>query len=339
MTKVPFSFSTKTYPCYFDAAFSSLKELTSPADVIIITDENLASNYSSQLSEWKTIVIKPGEENKQQATVDHIIYELISLKADKQTLLIGLGGGVVTDITGYVASVYMRGIKFGLIPTSILGMVDAAVGGKSGIDVGVYKNIIGLIRHPEFLLYDFSFLNTLPAAEWVNGFAEIIKHACIKDEKLFEELEQNSLQHYRQSKEAIASLIKRNVEIKYSVVSSDEMESNERKLLNFGHTLGHSIENIYHLPHGHAVSIGMAAAATISESLCNFTDTKRLTNLIEKYHLPAEFDFNKQHVWDILLLDKKKAGDSLSFIVLTKIGDGKVKPIPIAQLKEFFDKL
>ena len=180
-------------------------------------------------------------------------------------LLVGVGGGVVTDIAGFVASIYMRGVKFAFVPTSILAMVDASIGGKNGIDVGVYKNLVGVINHPEFLLYDYSFLETLPDAEWVNGFAEIIKHACIKDADMFDFLEEYSLARFQSSITDTAAIIKRNVDIKYAVVASDEHETGDRKLLNFGHTIGHAIENADHLSHGHAISIGMVAACRISE--------------------------------------------------------------------------
>ena len=144
--------------------------------------------------------VKSGEEYKVQATVDTIIEQLIAMEADRKTTLVGIGGGVVTDITGYVASVYMRGITFGFVPTTFLAMVDASIGGKNGIDVGVYKNMVGIIRQPSFILHDLIFLNTLPQSEWENGFAEIIKHACIKDAAMFRELETNSLKKYQDGK-------------------------------------------------------------------------------------------------------------------------------------------
>src|SRR4029079_1422031 len=201
-----------------------------------------------------------------------------------------------------VASIYMRGIKFGFIPTTILAMVDASIGGKNGIDVGIYKNLIGSIKQPEFLLHDYSFLETLPQDQWVNGFAEIIKHACIKDEYLFTFLENNSLEFFKSSKEKIDELIKRNVDIKYTIVSKDEFETGERKLLNFGHTLGHAIENSYSLPHGNAVSIGMVAACNISREINNFsaTDETRVSALLKAYHLPIELNFTDDKVWEVL---------------------------------------
>jgi 3-dehydroquinate synthetase len=181
MHVVEYTFSQKKVSCYFDADFDAITELLKEEDLVIVTDENVFKNHVEKLSAFPVIQIPAGEDHKIQATVDYIIGELIKLGAHKNTLLLGVGGGVVTDITGYVAAVYMRGIPFGLLPTTILAMADAAIGGKNGIDVGVYKNMVGTIRQPRFIFYDYRFLQTLPVKEWVNGFAEIIKHACIKD--------------------------------------------------------------------------------------------------------------------------------------------------------------
>ena len=339
MDKAQYNFSSKTVECYFDADFSFLEKLVSKEKAVIITDDKIVSIYAEKFSGWKVIAIPAGEKNKQQSTVDAVILELIKLQADRGFFIIGIGGGVVTDIAGYAASVYMRGVKFAFMPTSILAMVDAAVGGKNGIDVGIYKNLVGVIRHPEFLLYDYSFLKTLPQEEWTNGFAEIIKHACIKDEKLFELLENNSLETLKNEK--IGELIKRNVEIKFNVVSGDEFETGERKLLNFGHTLGHAIENIYHLPHGSAISIGMVAASKISSEINNFPEeqNKRVTELLKKYQLPVDLKIDKEKVWEVLIMDKKKTGDTMNFILLNKIGDGVVRSIPLHELKGLVNQL
>ena len=339
MDKQQYKFSAKTVDCYFDTDFSFLEKLEPKSKAIIITDENIAGNYPESFSEWKTIVIKAGEENKQQSTVNYIIDELIKLQADRETFIIGVGGGVVTDIAGYAASVYMRGVKFAFVPTTILAMVDACIGGKNGVDVGKYKNLVGVIRHPEFLLYDYSFLKTLPEEEWVNGFAEIIKHACIKDKDLFTFLENESLGSFQSSPYKIGELIKKNVDIKYSVVSKDEFETGERKLLNLGHTLGHAIENIYALPHGNAVSIGIVAACKISEEINNFSseEKNKVVEVLKKYNLPVDLNFDKEKVWQVLLMDKKKSGDTMNFILLNKIGDGIVKQIPLTKLKDIFN--
>ncbi|MES2431827.1 MAG: 3-dehydroquinate synthase [Bacteroidota bacterium] len=321
---------------FFDADFSYLETITPKNNTVLITDDNVFKHQPSRFEGWKTIVIKAGEEHKQQSTVDFIINELIQLGADRKTFIVGVGGGVVTDITGYAASVYMRGLKFGFVPTTILAMVDASIGGKNGVDVGVYKNLVGLINQPDFLLFDYTLLETLPEDQWINGFAEVIKHACIKDETLFTLLENSTLDYFQKDKVALAALIETNVNIKTKVVVEDEFEQGDRKLLNFGHTLGHAVENIYTLLHGHAISIGMVAAGGISEEINNFysTDLERVKTLLVKYHLPIQMDYDKAKIWEVLKLDKKKVSNEMNFVLLNKIGDATVKAIPMDQLQQ-----
>ncbi len=339
--KQTFQFSNSSVDYYFNASFQQLAEVADVINRFIITDEHIFKAHHSKFKGWNTIVLKPGEAYKVQATVDSVIEQLIAMGADRKSTLIGVGGGVVTDITGYIASVYMRGIKFGFVPTTILAMVDASIGGKNGIDVGVYKNMVGVIRQPAFLLFDLSLLKSLPVKEWENGFAEIIKHACIKDEAMFDELEQHSLSYYQTNTDALQKLIERNASIKTKVVQEDEFEKGERKLLNFGHTLGHAIENKYKLMHGHAVSIGMAAAATISEEVNNFysVEKKRLIKLIEQYNLPATFSFDKALAFETLKKDKKKEQDFMQYVLLNKIGEARVVHIPMIQLEQLIRDL
>ena len=336
-----YTFSQKTVSCYFDADFASIGGLVKDANAIVITDENIFSHHAAKLSAYTVIKFVAGEENKNQATVDYIIGELIKLGANKNTFLIGVGGGVVTDITGYVAAVYMRGIKFGLVPTSILAMVDAAIGGKNGIDVGVYKNMVGTILQPEFIFYDYGFLESLPVKEWVNGFAEVIKHACIKDALLFKVLEKYSLHEYQADKTLIAGLVERNVEIKTTIVTNDEFEKGERKLLNFGHTVGHAIENLHGIPHGHAVSIGMVAACNLSVQLNNFhaDDAAKIVRLLARYHLPVDIETDHAKVFEVLKMDKKRQGEGVQFILLNKIGEAEIKYISLAELEKHFKEI
>jgi 3-dehydroquinate synthase len=334
MQQKSFRFSSKEVKYYFDADFSYLEKLTDKENTVIITDENLSGLHSRKLIGWKKIIVKAGEGSKTQTTVDSIIGQLIQLDADRKTFLVGLGGGVITDLTGYTASIYMRGLRFAFIPTSLLSMVDAAIGGKNGIDVGVYKNLVGLIKQPDFLLYDLSFLKTLPKDEWVNGFAEIIKHAAIKDNRLFGELEKNKISFYQKNKTALSKLIRRNVMIKTGIVQRDEFETGERRLLNFGHTLGHAIENFYELSHGQSVAIGMVAASLLSEQFSQFKDTARIVDTLHKYGLPSTTEINAKKVFDVLKMDKKKERKTMNYILLRKIGQGIVKPIAIDQLEE-----
>jgi 3-dehydroquinate synthase len=339
MTKKTFSFSSSTVNYYFDAEFSYLEKLVPKENTVIITDENIQAKQAKRFKAWKTIVIKAGEQYKIQSAVDDIIQQLIDVGADRKTTLVGVGGGVITDITGYVAGIYMRGIKCGFVPTSILAMVDAAIGGKNGIDVGLYKNMVGLIRQPQFLLYDFSLLKSLPKEEWVNGFAEVIKHACIKDVPMFKLLEENKLSYFQKDNSALASLIQTNALLKTKVVVSDEFESGERKLLNFGHTLGHAIENLYKIPHGHAVSIGMGVACKMSEKVTGFKDTDRVAKVLKQYGLPPQFEFDKEETLRIMKSDKKKDNRSISYILLNKIGKAEIIPLPLDQIEELINAL
>jgi 3-dehydroquinate synthetase len=220
-----------------------------------------------------------------------------------------------------------------------LAMVDASIGGKNGIDVGVYKNMVGIIRQPKFILHDLIFLNTLPQNEWENGFAEIIKHACIKDGVMFKELETSSYKKYQGRKTSVCELIQRNALIKTKVVQADEYEKGERRLLNFGHTLGHALENQYELSHGQAVSIGMTYASHISELLTGFKEAGRVINLLEKYNLPTHAAFNKQKVFDILKMDKKRERKEMNYVLLEKIGKGVIKQIELKALEQIIHNL
>jgi 3-dehydroquinate synthase len=334
MLKKTFSFSASKTTCYFDASFAQIGNLVEKDRSIFITDQHVFDHHKKYFKGSKVIQIRAGESYKIQSTVEQIIDQLIGFAADRTTTLVGVGGGVVTDITGYVASVYMRGLPFGFVPTSILGMVDASIGGKNGIDVGLYKNMIGVIRQPGFLFYDVNLLQTLPNEEWVNGFAEVIKHAAIKDAALFRDLEKNSINSYRKNKKTLNELIRNNVMIKSAIVQKDEFEGSERRLLNFGHTLGHAVENVYRLPHGHAISVGIKAACLISEEMLNFKETARVTNLLQQYGLPIDIPVDFGKVIEIMRMDKKKTRDIMNYVLLEKLGRAVVKPIPMHQLEK-----
>ncbi|MGI8633863.1 MAG: 3-dehydroquinate synthase [Segetibacter sp.] len=339
MIKKTFSFTSSTVNYYFNAELDFLKQIVSAGNAVVITDENVFAKHQKKLKGWKSIVLKAGEQHKVQATVDDIIQQLIDLGADRKTTLIGIGGGVITDITGFVAGIFMRGIAFGFVPTSILAMVDAAIGGKNGIDVGLYKNMVGLIRQPAFLLYDFFLLRSLPKEEWVNGFAEVIKHACIKDAPMFKLLEENKLAYFQKNLTVVAQLVQRNALLKTKVVVGDEFESGERKLLNFGHTLGHAIENLYKIPHGHAVSIGMGVACKFSATVSGFKETERVVKVLKQYGLPPQFEFDKEEAFRILKTDKKKTNQSISYILLNKIGKAEIVSLSFDEIQTLINNL
>jgi 3-dehydroquinate synthase len=330
--KVKFSNSTVSF--VIDGSFAAIDKMVDKTQAIYITDENVYALHQKKFKGKKTIVIPAGEEHKQQATVDFIMEALLNFGATRQAVLIGVGGGVVTDMVGYVAGIYMRGVAVGFVPTTILAMVDASIGGKNGIDVGLYKNMVGLIRQPQFLVYDLDFLKSLPKHQWENGFAEIIKHAAIKDAKMMKELSINDLTYFQKNKKALASLILRNVQIKVKVVQKDEFEKADRKLLNFGHTIGHAIENQHVLLHGHAISIGMVYAAKISQVLTGFSETNILVETLKKYGLPTAMHFDIQEAMQIMQKDKKKASAGMQYVVLQKMGKALCETIPMKSLEK-----
>ena len=327
-------FSTSTVSFVLDGKFATVDKMVDKTNAFYITDENVYALHENKFKAKKTIVIPSGEEHKHQATVDFIIEALLNFGATRQAVLIGVGGGVVTDMVGYVAGVYMRGVAVGFVPTTILAMVDASIGGKNGIDVGLYKNMVGLIRQPSFLLYDLDFLKTLPNYQWENGFAEIIKHAAIKDAKMMKELASKNIAHYQKDKKSLAALIEKNVQIKVKVVQQDEFEKGDRKLLNFGHTLGHAIENEHALLHGHAISIGMVYASKISQVLQGFNDTGLLVDTLKKYGLPTSMRFNIDQAMQVMQKDKKNARAGMQYVLLKKMGQAVYETVPMKSLEK-----
>ena len=330
--KIKFSSSTVSF--VLDGKFAAIDKMVDKSNAFFITDENVYALHEKKFKGKKTIVIPSGEEHKHQATVDFIIEALLNFGATRQAILIGVGGGVVTDMVGYVAGVYLRGVAVGFVPTTILAMVDASIGGKNGIDVGLYKNMVGLIRQPSFLLYDIDFLKTLPIHQWENGFAEIIKHAAIKDAKMMKELASHNLSYYQKNKKALQLLIEKNVQIKVKVVQKDEFEKGDRKLLNFGHTLGHAIENEHALLHGHAISIGMVYASKISQVLQGFNETGLLVDTLKKYGLPTSMSFNIEQAMQIMQKDKKNASAGMQYVLLKKIGQAVYETVPMKSLEK-----
>lgn len=339
MKPLNFKFSTTSVDYYFNGSFRQLSTLLDKKKTIVLTDENVFNAHQEKFIGWQVIMIEPGEEHKVQSTVDQVIDLMIEMEADRSTTLIGVGGGVISDLAGYVAAIFMRGIACGFVPTTLLGMVDASVGGKNGIDVGSYKNMVGIIRQPKFLFYDYSFLKTLPTNVWSDGFAEIIKHACIKDAAAFKQLASEDIHSIQRQPAILAAIIERNVLLKTKVVQGDEFEKGDRKLLNFGHTLGHAIETQYGLTHGQAVAIGMSYAVQISEQLIGFKDAEKVREVIQQYQLPVTGEYDMRKVIDILKMDKKRVDKSMNYILLEKIGKGVIQSIPMLQLTKILQKI
>lgn len=332
MKKSRFSFANAVVELYAEANFAQLDRLSNRKQTVLLTDENVFKAHSPKFRNRKTIVVQAGEAAKQQATVDNVVRQLLELGADRHTTLVGVGGGVVTDLTGYIAAVYMRGIRHGFVPTSLLAMVDAAIGGKNGINVDLHKNMVGTVKQPEFILYDYRFLESLPKKEWRNGFAEIIKHAAIRNKTMFKELQEGDLEMYIKRKRALFSLINRNALLKMKLVQQDEMELGDRKLLNFGHTIGHALENQYRLTHGEAIAVGMHYAAKLSTTYTEFRNASAIEALLQQYELPTDTNFDSATVLSLLSKDKKKKDNKIQFVLLKRIGKAVIQPLSVHQI-------
>ncbi len=312
----------------------NLKKYIPDTKIVVITDNNVRDFYQHDFPSSDMITIATGEKVKNLNTVRDIYKKLMRLEADRSCFIIGIGGGIVCDITGFVASTYLRGLAFAFVSTTLLSQVDASVGGKNGVNFGGYKNLIGTFNQPQFVICDVALLKTLPEKEILCGFAEIVKHAAIGDANLFSFLEQKFQNALKLDKKVIAKLVYDSVLLKSSVVNRDELEKGERRKLNFGHTIGHAIEKINSLPHGQAVSLGMVAAAKLSvkKGFLPATSAARLEKLLTKLMLPTVLKFDIVKVLDALKKDKKRERDHIRFVLLCDIGDAVVEEISIAEL-------
>jgi 3-dehydroquinate synthase len=259
----------------------------------------------------------------------------MGLEVERSSFIVGIGGGIVCDITGFVASTYLRGVRFGFVSTTLLSQVDASVGGKNGVNFGGYKNIIGVFNQPEFVICDLSLLGTLPGKEILCGLAEIVKHAVIGDAELFGYLEENYKNAFSLDRQVIERLVYDSIKIKSTIVNKDEKEKGERRKLNFGHTIGHAIEKTIGISHGEAVSAGMVAAATIAvnRNLLSPEDATRIKLLLKNLRLPTEILTGKERLIEALKKDKKREGDAIHFVLPDGIGKVIVKQIPIKEIK------
>lgn len=311
------------------------------ARVIAITDKNVYRYYKDFISQWPVIVIKPGEQNKTFETLGYIIDRLIRLNADRSTFILGIGGGIVCDITGFAASIYMRGLRFGFISTSLLSQVDASVGGKNGINFRGYKNMVGVFRQPDFVLCDHTLLKTLANHEFITGFAEVIKAAAIRDESFFSWMEANFKAALDQIPDVLQEMIYRSVKIKAEVVEQDEKERNLRRILNFGHTFGHALEKVTGISHGEAISVGMVMAAKLSEKTGTAPagTALRLQQLLSGVGLPLLSPVPPDELAEAMARDKKKEKEQLFLVLLRRIGEAITMPMPYTELKQHLHDL
>jgi len=317
------------------------KYLPQGKKVVILTDENILKHYSNHLKGFPVIQMGLGEKNKTLQTLEKIYEELIRLEVDRSSFLVAIGGGIVCDVGGFVASSFMRGIKFGFVSTTLLSQVDASVGGKNGVNFQGYKNMIGVFAQPEFVICDVTMFKTLDYKEFISGFGEIIKAAAIRDKDLFDYLEANATKALGYDEQALEKVIYESVRIKAQVVQNDEKEKGERRILNFGHTFAHSIEKNLGILHGEAVSIGMvlASKASVKLGLLSQAEADRIETLLINYKLPVKLNLDKTKVYDALLKDKKREGDFINLVLLQGLGNGIVQKVSIKDMEDIVNDL
>ena len=303
-------------------------------NVVVITDSNVRDIYQKDFPPGYLIEIGTGENIKNLDTVQSIYEKLIEFEADRSTFILGIGGGIVCDITGFVASTYLRGVRFGFVASTLLAQVDASVGGKNGVNFSGYKNMVGIFNQPEFVICDMNLLKTLPNTELQNGFSEIVKHAALGDPQLFSYLEEHTKEALDLDAPTVEKLVYDSVSIKSTIVNLDEKETGERKKLNFGHTFGHAFEKVMGIPHGQAVSVGMVVASELSvrKGYLSPQEGERIKDLLQTLKLPTRFKFDKKAVLAALRKDKKKEGEDLHFVFLNGIGRAIIKKISLGEL-------
>jgi 3-dehydroquinate synthase len=326
---------------------NELEQLGRFSSLGLVTDEHVAPLAAKPLLDRlrshklsaELITLPAGETAKTMLTVEDLCQQLLAHGFDRQSLLLAVGGGVVGDITGFAAAIFMRGINYVQVPTTLLAQVDSAIGGKTGVDLPAGKNLLGAFHQPRLVLSDPDVLASLPPDARREGLAEVIKTALIGDPQLFSILEREGSSLLDFDNPILETIIAKSCRVKCRVVSQDEQEGGLRRILNFGHTFGHALEAASHfgVPHGQAVAIGMGIALQLSEEWCGLANdvAARALSLIRKVGLPLELpgDTNFEAVLSALERDKKIEANVCHLILLEKIGQPAIHPIPIGELR------
>jgi len=338
MEKLRVNLGDDSYDIKFAADFSglvdSMSEVNAPKKLLIVTDTNVRDLYADEVKnileaadyDVDIYAFEAGEENKVMDTILGICGACVENKLDRNSMIVALGGGVVGDMAGFGAAIYMRGIRFVQIPTTLLSQSDSSVGGKTGIDFADSKNILGAFHQPELVYINVSTLKTLPTEQFVSGMGEVIKHGIIQDSEFFDYLIKNADKIKALDKDALIYMAKVNCTIKARVVEQDEKESGLRAILNFGHTIGHAVESVYDFrkTHGECVGLGMVAASYIAMKRGMISE--RQLKIIEDILLLYGFEIrvklaDKNLVWQFMQRDKKKLEGRLKFVLPVNIGE------------------
>ena len=362
INKISLNLDSRSYDILIGKnAIQNLQEFLSKKNyskVFVITDENVAKHHlaslEAEISNAEIIITKSGEQTKSFLFLEKICEEILAKGIDRKSLIIAFGGGVIGDLSGFIASILLRGIDFIQIPTTLLSAVDSSVGGKTAINSKAGKNLIGSFYQPQLVICDLNFLKTLPEREIRSGYAEVVKYGFIFDEEFLQFLEKNSEKIFLHDEEFLTKIISRSCEIKAEIVGRDEKESGERALLNFGHTFGHIFETETNysdeILHGEAVALGMVMAAKMSQEfqMIEESDFLRVKSHLEKCGFTLDpkkirNSWSEENLVSHLYKDKKNEGKNLTFILLKKIGSAEIKKsVPLENftkiLREFICK-
>lgn len=335
------SYNIVLHPGLLGTVGDRLTAFTTSPKIGVVTDKHVAGHYLQEALrslckagyDPTPIILPPGERTKTLGTIAKILDVLARQKFERQSLLLALGGGVIGDITGFAAAIYQRGIPFVQVPTTLVAQVDSSVGGKTGVDHRLGKNLIGAFYQPRAVLIDTLTLRTLPRREWIAGLAEVIKYGIIADEKFFAFLEQEMPALLKLKEEPVIHAIKRSCEIKVQVVVEDERESDRRRILNYGHTIGHALESLsgYRgLIHGEAVGIGLVQEADLAShmGLCGRDIVERISSLVQRAGLSEQVsEASFTSLWGAMQHDKKVVGGQVIGVWPVQIGKVLIRPI------------
>jgi 3-dehydroquinate synthase len=324
-----------------------IKKIYKGKKLFIVTDNNVEKYYRKNMEnlledyDFTFYVLEAGEKSKTLENVSKIYKAMINASVSRDDLVVAFGGGVVGDIAGFAAATFMRGVPFIQIPTTLLSQVDSSVGGKVGVDLEEGKNLVGAFNQPKMVLIDTSVLETLTDRYFFDGLAEVVKYGCIYDEDLFSLLEK--LKSRKEIMEHIEDIVYRSCDIKREVVEEDEKEHGLRMILNFGHTVGHGLEQYYNYEkytHGEAVSVGMSEILKVGErdGITEKGSFERTKKLLKQFNLPVEDRYNQEEVTEIMKRDKKNKKGEVNFVMIEKIGKCKIVKIKEEKMYDFLYK-
>lgn len=324
---------------FIGPAAEILPDVLPAGRVVAVSDAAVAELHGRLLAPYETLLVGRGEEHKTLRTVETLCRRLIGLGADRKTFILGVGGGIVTDVAGFAASIYMRGLPFGFVSTTLLGQVDASVGGKNGVNVDGYKNMAGTFTQPQFVICDPALLRTLPEREFRAGLAEVVKAAIIADADLFGRIERTTFEALRTDTDLLSDAVSAAIRVKADIVERDERESGDRRKLNLGHTLAHAIEKASNrMNHGEAVAVGTAliAGAAVKLGALTQADCDRIVNVLTALGFDLTPPVEVKRLLKEVGKDKKNEDGMLRIVLPVGIGDCEVRPMTMDAFAALF---